>query len=461
MKEEVTALFTTIETDVNWAKQFINQRLEQLKSLEKDHVSEDFLLSNIPHNVSEGTNYSQLIKLLEQNRDQEDPEWLHVAERLVLVMAIAPYVSPSLFEPFSYLISQGIAIDRLGGVKNNRYFGFIPTGDTVLFLLAGENVPLRQKIIGKIFNNGHPFIRIGVLSFNEVADLPRFSSALSLSEEYYSLLVEGKPFVPALSPTFPAQPISSQETWDDLVVGSDTRLALEEINIWLKENKRMMADQHVTRKIKAGYRALFYGASGTGKTMAASLIGKEANVPVFRVDLSAVVSKYIGETEKNLGAIFDKAENRDWILFFDEADALFGKRTQTNSSNDRYANQEVSYLLQRVENFNGLVILSSNLKANMDTAFTRRFQTMINFPVPNEALRKELFHRAFQGKYVVENKEMLDRVVKKFELTGAEINNIFRYCAMMCLHYGHDKVTDEIFSEGVKKELRKIGKSVV
>ena len=126
---------------------------------------------------------------------------------------------------------------------------------------------------------------------------------------------------------------------------------------------------------------LFSGAPGTGKKTLASLIGQQSGKEVYRIDLSMVVSKYIGETEKNLSKVFDAAEHKNWILFFDEADALFGKRTNVRDAHDKYANQEVAYLLQRIENYNGLVILATNMKSNIDEAFTRRFQTIINFPL--------------------------------------------------------------------------------
>ena len=128
-------------------------------------------------------------------------------------------------------------------------------------------------------------------------------------------------------------------------------------------------------------RILFIGAPGTGKKTLASLIGQQSGKEVYRIDLSMIVSKYIGETEKNLSKVFDAAEHKDWILFFDEADALFGKRTDVRDAHDRYANTDVAYLLQRIENYNGLVILATNRKSNIDKAFTRRFQTVISFPL--------------------------------------------------------------------------------
>jgi len=128
---------------------------------------------------------------------------------------------------------------------------------------------------------------------------------------------------------------------------------VEEIKAWIEHRQTLMRDWGLEKQIKPGFRSLFYGPPGTGKTFTASLLGKSTGLDVYRIDLSLVVSKYIGETEKNLSTVFDQAERNDWILFFDEADALFGKRTQVSSSHDRYANQEVAYLLQRVEDFCG------------------------------------------------------------------------------------------------------------
>ena len=144
----------------------------------------------------------------------------------------------------------------------------------------------------------------------------------------------------------------------------------------------MLIEWQLNRYVSGGYRVLFHGPPGTGKSMTVRLLGKNSGRDVFRVDLSQVVSKYIGETEKNLSRIFDKAELRDWILFFDEADALFGKRTDIKDAHDRFANQEISFLLQRIEDFSGLVILATNLKSNLDEAFLRRFQSVVYFNVP-------------------------------------------------------------------------------
>ena len=172
-----------------------------------------------------------------------------------------------------------------------------------------------------------------------------------------------------------------------------------------------------------------------------------------------VVSKYIGETEKNLAGIFDMAENKNWILFFDEADALFGKRTSTSSSNDRHANQEVSYLLQRIEDYAGLVILATNLKTNIDEAFARRFQIMVDFQKPDENQRLQLWQNAFTPPCQLAPEVDLGKLAAEHALTGAAIMNVLRYCSLRSLSRGNTLVTLPDIKQGIRTEMRKEGKT--
>lgn len=204
---------------------------------------------------------------------------------------------------------------------------------------------------------------------------------------------------------------------------------------------------------------MFYGHSGTGKTLAATLLGKETKRPVFRVDLSLVVSKYIGETEKNLGQLFNEAENKDWILFFDEADALFGKRTQTKGANDRYANQEVAYLLQRIEDFSGLVILATNIQTNIDEAFSRRFQNMVHFPKPDKKQRKLLWERLFAENFELEDVDF-DHLANTYELSAGEMINVLRYCALAAAKRNERSINHKDVIKGIQKEYRKSNKTI-
>ena len=173
-----------------------------------------------------------------------------------------------------------------------------------------------------------------------------------------------------------------------------------------------------------------------------------------------VVSKFIGETEKNLSSLFNKAENKDWILFFDEADALFGKRTNVRDAHDKYANQEVSYLLQRVESFDGLVILASNFKNNIDDAFTRRFQSIIHFPMPGPAERLLLWEKGLPQHVELEEEVDLKAIAKKYELTGAMIMNIIQYVCLNAIHKKSNLITLTDIRKGIQKEFKKSGKMV-
>jgi SpoVK/Ycf46/Vps4 family AAA+-type ATPase len=182
------------------------------------------------------------------------------------------------------------------------------------------------------------------------------------------------------------QRITPRATWDDLILPEQQKSSLQEIARHVRQNSKVYKSRGFAAKSSRGLgiNALFTGESGTGKTMACGALANELNLDLYRIDLSQVVSKYIGETEKNLSLIFAAAEAKNWILFFDEADALFGKRTDVKDSHDRYANAEVSYLLQRMETYRGLAILGTNIKDALDKAFLRRFRFVVHFPFGDE-----------------------------------------------------------------------------
>jgi len=173
-----------------------------------------------------------------------------------------------------------------------------------------------------------------------------------------------------------------------------------------------------------------------------------------------VVSKYIGETEKNLSQLFERAKNKDWILFFDEADALFGKRTNVRDAHDKYANQEVAYLLQRIENHNGLIILASNFKSNIDEAFIRRFQSVIYFPLPSAGERFQLWKKTLPVRpgLTLPLDEEIGNIAKKYEITGAGIVNIVQYCCLESLSGDPARITVEQIKAGIEREYVKEGK---
>jgi len=233
---------------------------------------------------------------------------------------------------------------------------------------------------------------------------------------------------------------------------------IKELEQWLQYNNTLMQDWGMSARLKKGYRVLFHGPPGTGKTLTASLLGKYTGRDVYKIDLSMVVSKYIGETEKNLENLFAKAETKNWILFFDEADALFGKRTGVRDAHDKYANQEVSYLLQRVEDFDGLVILASNMKNNIDDAFIRRFNAIIRFPLPDENDRAIIWKKSFPAEIGFYSDINVPELVKRYELSGGNIINVVHYACLKAIEKEEGVIYLEDVVKGIKREMHKEGK---
>ncbi|MBN1301246.1 MAG: ATP-binding protein [Melioribacteraceae bacterium] len=383
------------------------------------------------------------------------------AERIVILLAIIPYLKPHLLDIFlTENKNTGRQLTEFGGKKDQDTGRFIPTIETALFILAGDNLEERFSYYN-IFEADHYFIKHNIITSrskgnNEYScDLP-----LTLSSEILDLITTGKIRKPTFSADFPAKLTTTQLDWSDLVLETYTMNQVDEILAWIRYGGVMLNGMGLSKKIQPGYRSLFYGPPGTGKTLTASLIGKIAGLDVYRIDLSLVVSKYIGETEKNLEKIFQQAEYKNWILFFDEADALFGKRTNITDAHDRFANQEVSYLLQRVEDYPGVVILASNMKSNIDEAFTRRFQSIIYFPMPKPAERLKLWKNAFSYKSVLEDKIKLQEIAANYELSGGSIMNVVRYSTLMSLKKNTDLISSDDLYEGIRKEFQKEGKKM-
>ncbi len=386
---------------------------------------------------------------------------LNAHERLALALALAPHLRPQLLDVFLGLNgTTNRNFSEFGGVADKNFSGFLPTGQTLSFLISG-NDPLWHASVLAILDPGSRLMREQVLSLAASDDaLPAISGVLSLSKQWLHYFVTGEKVRPELSAAFPAHPITTPLEWSDLVLEQSVMVQVQEINTWLQHGETLMKDWGLAKKIKPGYRALFFGPPGTGKTLAASLLAKATGREIYRVDLSMIVSKYIGETEKNLSKVFDVAAYKDWILFFDEADALFGKRTEANNSNDRHANQQTGYLLQRIEDFPGVVILASNLKANMDDAFTRRFQTMIHFPMPQAEERLLLWKHAFQGSCELEDDVDLEKIADDYELAGGAIINVLRHCALAAVARGSRKVNKDDLLAGIRREFRKDNKTI-
>ncbi len=382
-------------------------------------------------------------------------------ESVVLMLALAPNLKPQcLSELIAEHLPEGGDFPEFGGVKGTNHRGILPTGETAQFILAGDDLEKRLDV-QRMFGSQHWFAHKRILWLTPVPDgEPLMSGRLIMDPEIVEQLTVGTISRPRFSSEFPAEYIETDMTWDDLALHPNTLRQIHEIEHWITHNETLLQDWGMKKVLKPGYRALFYGPPGTGKTLTATLLGKHTGKDVFRIDLSRVVSKYIGETEKNLSRLFDKAENKNWILFFDEADALFGKRTDVRDAHDKYANQEVAYLLQRIESYSGLVISATNQRAHIDEAFVRRFQAIIHFPMPRPEERCRIWRHAFPKQIdIAPNIDWL-QVAARHELTGASIMNVTHYCAVEALADQSQLVDLDRLEAAILREYVKEGKVV-
>jgi hypothetical protein len=317
-----------------------------------------------------------------------------------------------LWEREAALSSGVLLLDATGGEAIDRVSAFVDRLDSPLMILtrAPLNLPGRATIN---FDVGRPRWQS-----------PQVLAATGLRAGASSSMDEL------------AQHIEPLATWADLVLPEAQRGTLRQIAIHVRQMRVVYGDWGFAGKSARGLgiSALFSGASGTGKTMAAEVLANELTLDLYRIDLSAVVSKYIGETEKNLRRLFDAAEETGAILLFDEADALFGKRSEVKDSHDRYANIEVSYLLQRMEAYRGLAILTTNFRAALDPAFLRRIRFVVNFPFPDAAQRAEIWRGVFPSQTPVAGIDLAR--LTQLNVAGGNIRNIAMNAAFLAADAG-------------------------
>ena len=451
----------------------------------------------------------KLTDFIEFNKNRLHPDHSSFTEdeASLLLLAIAPHVHPDLLDiAIQTSIEHAGEFPQLGGIRpdGKNFRGFLPTGETALFLLGDDNYNKRLEI-RKLFDADHFFSRKKILWLEDLSPgEPSMSGKIIMSQDYIDTFILGKPSAPHFSSNFPAKRIEEKRTREQsLVINAELTKQVNELRSWVTNNNFLFENFGMDDRLKKGYRALFYGPPGTGKTLTAGILGNELGKEVYKIDISMVVSKYIDETEKNLELLFAGAEDKGWILFFDEADALFGKRTDVRDAHDKYANQEVSYLLQRIEDYNGLIILATNKKNNIDEAFIRRFNAVLKFPFPDANERKRIWEKSLPARVkfakeillpdgkketVIEpKKEDVLSMIRKYELSGGNIINIVHYASLKAAERGRCDIekkqtdnSDEIVNDsenkrgidfltiymadllsGIRKELTKEGRPFV
>ncbi len=416
---------TALNVELDWLFQVLDTRIKL--HFEQECAYRDIFELEPPQLQDDPSNFARFVNHYGLNQ----------AERLIFILAMAPHVRPQLLDVlFTKNSVSNRDFSEFGGRSSGSFNGFLPTAETALFLLAGNDLGQRFSY-SYLFDADHVFAEHGILALERVQQgEPHLNGVLAVNREIIDLITTGKVGRPLFGADFPARRISTEMNWDDLVLEAAILEQVLEIKTWLEHGERLLNDLGLAKRIKPGYRSLFFGPPGTGKTLTAALLGKTFGRDVYRIDLSAVISKYIGETEKNLEKIFQKAELRDWILFFDEADALFG-----------------------VEDYPGVVILASNMRANLDDAFVRRFQSIIHFPMPDARERLQLWRSAFSEKTELAEKVDLKEIAGRYELSGGSIINVVRYATLMALERDELLITGADLQEGIRKEFQKEGKT--
>lgn len=381
---------------------------------------------------------------------------LDIDERVALALLLAPQFKPEVLDVF---FGRNRIYDRIytefGGVIDKSTPGFLPTIQTLCFILAGTNPELKSRAFSLVAESGK-LSNSKLLHVEQHANGPMYTGNLiSLTDTALHYFLTGMNGELKPSETFPAHEITTSLERNELILNEQTRNQLEEIELWIRHESTLLNEWNLSRMLSKGYKALFYGPPGTGKTLSAAMLGKCTGMKVFRIDLSMLVSKYIGETEKNLSRIFETTAGANAILFFDEADSLFGSRTETHSSNDRFANQQTGYLLQKIETYPGVIILATNLKDNIDDAFSRRFQNVINFQLPSPHERERLWRNTFAGCFEIDSDINWKRIAEEHELSGGTITNILRYCALQAAENKSKVILKPWLLQAIQKEYRK------
>ena len=383
---------------------------------------------------------------------------LRPEERLLLILALSLHLDPNIIN----LFTEDENVYRCARLyRPPSGMSVLPTGETFLYIAAGDDLEKRVRCYS-LFDTAHLFYKQSVIELGEVTKGESiYNGIISITQTFRDLFIYNAHGKPRFSPDFPAHLLTTRLEWNDMVLMPRTRESIEEVQAYLEHYSTMVNELGMAKHARAGCRILFYGDPGTGKTLAASLLGKHLGKDVYRVDISAVTSKYIGESTKRLDSLFNTAESKGWIIFIDEGDALLGQRKSTENENNssHYANQDVAFLLQRIENYDGIIIVATNLKNNLDRAFLRRFQGMVRFHAPDEAGQLRLWQENISSGCPLDSSIDLQKIIRQHPLTPASIVNVIFRTTVLALKRKTNIINaDDLLTCIKDEELRYMGR---
>lgn len=381
------------------------------------------------------------------------------ADRVLLNLALAANFAPESLIALAEAAMQKEWNLFIGGVFRNGQAVFYPTVRTAVFLLAGKHYAYRAMYAG-YFHLQHRLFLSGLILAETEKETDNFLNAeLRFNDQFLNTFLTGQP--PRLDggQGFPARRSKHTHTLSDVVLSDDTRQEIEKLRRFTRHMKQLW-EINTRNRYRNNFISIFSGEPGTGKSHTADALGNEFGLPVYKVNFAQMVSKYIGETEKNLEKVFDRFDRQPCILFFDEAEAVFSKRNEVKDSHDQHANNLQSYLLQKIEEFAGIIILATNvqqLSQYFDKAFQRRIRLIATFNFPDYAERKQLWARALEPPYSFED-GLIDTLAKNYQLTGGGIYNVVSDALLEAMDKQTQRITFDMLETAMKDEFKKTGR---
>ncbi len=381
------------------------------------------------------------------------------ADRVMLSLAFISLFNPTILSPFAVLFSNPEKKSRFGGIFSEQEAQFYPTVRTAIFLLAGDDPEMMNYYVS-YFNSRHLLFTSNVLlTASPEGNKTFLNQQLIFNDQFIPTILHGA--APSLDGDsgFPAKRGKRTHTMKDVVLDEKTITELAKLHRFARNMKKLWGLPN-SSKYRQNFIGIFSGDPGTGKSHTAEAIGNELNLPVYKVNFAQLVSKYIGETEKNLERIFDRFSGQPTILFFDEAESIFSKRIEVKDSHDKHSNNEQSFLLQKIEEYNGIVILATNvqnLSQYFDKAFQRRIRQIVTFSFPEYPERLRLWENALSPPFNYED-GLLERLAKNYQFSGGGIYNIISEGVIEALDKDTELITFQLLEQAMMDEFKKTGR---